>query len=87
MISTNLNVSVRDYRCPACGHVVLIPFEQGVEGRYHPACVQPPTAPLVPNDWPPRLDTPDFPHPYPLNPFTPALPHYPGPVWHLNACL
>lgn len=31
-----------DPRCPYCGRPVIGAFVQGGEGRYHPACVQPP---------------------------------------------
>lgn len=77
--------AARDFRCPACGRVVLNPFEAGVEGRYHPECVRPPAAPVI--DWPPRQDMPIF----PTNPYTPndypTYPMYPGMTWHLNSCL
>ena len=32
----------KDPRCPQCMRVVIEPYVQGVEGRYHPQCVQPP---------------------------------------------
>jgi hypothetical protein len=32
----------KDPRCPHCGRAVLGAFIQGAEGRYHPACTQPP---------------------------------------------
>lgn len=83
MISSTTTFSVsRDHRCPACGRVVLTPFEQGVEGRYHPECVKLPVAPLI-GDWPPRVDMPNFPN-FPHCPY----PHYPNVPWsHLNSCL
>lgn len=40
-----------DPRCPYCGRPVLGAFMLGNEGRYHPACVEPPAQP-IPWSWP-----------------------------------
>lgn len=49
----------KDHRCPYCGRPVLGVFVPGNEGRYHPACTQPPLALPVVAPWqPPEL--PDF---------------------------
>lgn len=43
-----------DPRCPYCGRPVIGSFVQGQEGRYHPACTQPPDDPApqwVPPPW------------------------------------
>lgn len=37
-----------DPRCPHCGRPVLGTFVQGNEGRYHPACTNPPLEYLTP---------------------------------------
>ena len=60
----------KDPRCPQCGRAVIGLFIQGLEGKYHPACTQPP------------IDLSPHPSPYipyiPYNPWMPVRPWWEG---------
>lgn len=61
----HLQDPTRDPRCPYCGRAVLGMFVQGVEGRYHLACTQPPAelTPFLPNIIPSFPVVPTYPQP------------------------
>lgn len=46
------NIAV-DPRCPYCGRPVIGSYVQGLEGKYHPQCTQPPE-PQKKEDQPPQ---------------------------------